>query len=160
MLCVVCMPSVMRTFCPVCMVGTGMVCVVCGVCVYIRVPGPLLCQSEQPHTWTMHTIQGMRTTATMHTRKPTGCAWRAWFVSPASSTMILRYGVVCFNFEPKKCFEVPPPLGLCGRSGTSANTVYAIFGHFCYGGVFGDLSDPVVPTLRGTTGDVVTVYTY
>ena len=41
-----------------------------------------------------------------------------------------------------------------GRSGTSAYAVYALFGLFCYVGGFGDLSDPVVPTLRG----VVTVY--
>ena len=39
-----------------------------------------------------------------------------------------------------------------GRSGTSA-----FFSHFCYVGGFGDLGDPVVPTLRGTSGDVVTV---
>ena len=43
-----------------------------------------------------------------------------------------------------------------GRSGTSA--VYALFSHFCYVGGFGDLGDPVVPTLRGVSGDVVTVY--
>ena len=45
-----------------------------------------------------------------------------------------------------------------GRSGTSAYAVYALFGLFCYVGGFGDLSDPVVPTLRGVSGDVVTVY--
>ena len=45
-----------------------------------------------------------------------------------------------------------------GRSGTSANAVYALFSHFCYVGGLGDLSDPVVPTLRGVSGDVVTVY--
>ena len=45
--------------------------------------------------------------------------------------------------------------GVCmGRSGMS---VYALFSHFCY---VGDLSDPVVPTLRGVSGDVVTVYAY
>ena len=27
-------------------------------------------------------------------------------------------------------------------------------------GGFGDLSDPVVPTLRGVSGDVVTIYAY
>ena len=30
----------------------------------------------------------------------------------------------------------------------------------CYVGGFGDLGDPVVPTLRGASGDVVTVYAY
>ena len=44
-----------------------------------------------------------------------------------------------------------------GRSGTSAYAVYALFSHFCYVGGFGDLGDPVVPTLRGVSGDVVTV---
>ena len=31
---------------------------------------------------------------------------------------------------------------------------------FWYVGSFGDLGDLVVPTLRGVSGDVVTVYTY
>ena len=47
-----------------------------------------------------------------------------------------------------------------GRSGTSAYAVYALFSHFCYVGCFGDLGDPVVPTLRGVSGDVVTRYAY
>ena len=47
-----------------------------------------------------------------------------------------------------------------GRSGTSAHAVYTLFNHFCYVGGLGDLSDPVVPTLRGVSGDVVTVYAY
>ena len=41
-----------------------------------------------------------------------------------------------------------------GRSGTSAAAVYAVFSRFCYVGVFGDLSDPEVPTLR--SGDMPT----
>ena len=45
-----------------------------------------------------------------------------------------------------------------GRSGTSADAVYALFSHFWYVGGFGDLGDPVVPTPRGASGDVVTVY--
>ena len=45
-----------------------------------------------------------------------------------------------------------------GRSGTSAHAVYALFRHFCDVGVFGGLGDPVVPTPRGVSGDVVTVY--
>ena len=51
--------------------------------------------------------------------------------------------------------------GVCiGRSGTSDDAVYARFTHFCYIGGFGDLGDPVVPTLRGVSGDVGTVYAY
>ena len=42
-----------------------------------------------------------------------------------------------------------------GRSGTSA--VYAFV---WYVGGFGNLGDPVVPTVRGVSGDVVTVYAY
>ena len=45
-----------------------------------------------------------------------------------------------------------------GRSGTSAIAVDALFSHFCYVGGFGDLVDSVVPTVRGVSGDVVTVY--
>ena len=45
-----------------------------------------------------------------------------------------------------------------GGSGTSAHAVHALFGHFCYVGGIGDFGDPVVPTLRGVSGDVVTVY--
>ena len=47
-----------------------------------------------------------------------------------------------------------------GWSGTSAYAVYALFSHFCYVSGFGDLGDPVVPTLRGVSGDVVKVYAY
>ena len=51
--------------------------------------------------------------------------------------------------------------GVCiRRSGTSADVVYALFSHFCYVGGFGDHGDPVVPSLRGVSGDVVTVYAY
>ena len=35
---------------------------------------------------------------------------------------------------------------------------YALSSHFCPVGGFGDLGDPVVPNLRGVSGDVVTVY--
>ena len=44
-----------------------------------------------------------------------------------------------------------------GRNGTSARAVYALFSHFWYVGGFGDLGDPMVPTLRVVSGDVVTV---
>ena len=51
--------------------------------------------------------------------------------------------------------------GVCmGRSGTSAHAIYALFSHFCFVGGFGDLGDPVVPTLRGVIGDVVAVDAY
>ena len=51
--------------------------------------------------------------------------------------------------------------GVCtGQSGTSANAVCALFSHFCYVGGFGDLGDPVVPTPRGASGEIVTVYAY
>ena len=51
--------------------------------------------------------------------------------------------------------------GVCmGRSGTSAYVVYALFSHFCYVGGFGDLVDPILPIMRGVSGDVVTVYAY
>ena len=56
------------------------------------------------------------------------------------------FGLFFFDFEPKKCFRVPTP--------------YALFSHFCYAGGFGDLGDPVVPTLRDVSGDVVTVCAY
>ena len=47
-----------------------------------------------------------------------------------------------------------------GWSGTSANAVYALFSHFCYVGGLGDLSDPMVPIVRGVSRDVVKVYAY
>ena len=71
---------------------------------------------------------------------------------------IMNLLVFFFNFEPKKCFWVPTPWGM-GRSGTSAHAGYALFSHLWYVVGFGDLGDPVVPTLRGVGGDV-TVYAY
>ena len=47
-----------------------------------------------------------------------------------------------------------------GGVGRALNAVHALFGRFCYVGGFGDLGDPVVPTLRGVSGNVVTVYAY
>ena len=68
--------------------------------------------------------------------------------------------LVFCDFEPKKCFRSRLH-GVCmGRSGTSAGAVYALFSRFCYVGGFGDLGDPVVHTLRGVSGDVVTTYAY
>ena len=49
--------------------------------------------------------------------------------------------------------------GVCiGRCRTSAHVIYALFSHFCYVGGFGNLGDPMLPTLRGVSGDVVTAY--
>ena len=67
--------------------------------------------------------------------------------------------LVFFDFEPKKCFRVPTLWGLYGAE-WDERLVYALFSHFWYVGGFGDLGDPVVPTLRGASGDVVTIYAY
>ena len=45
-----------------------------------------------------------------------------------------------------------------GRIGTSNNAVHALIRCFCHVVVSGDLSDPMVATLRGASRDVVTVY--
>ena len=51
--------------------------------------------------------------------------------------------------------------GVCmGRSGTRADAVDELFSHFCYVGSFGDVGEPVLPNVRGVSGDVVTVYAY
>ena len=70
--------------------------------------------------------------------------------------------LVFFAFELKKCFGVPTPWGLHRAEWDERfySLVYAVFSHFCYVGGFGGLGDPVVPTLRGVSGDVVTVYAY
>ena len=69
--------------------------------------------------------------------------------------------LVVFYFEPKRCFRVPTQWGLYGAEWDERlYAVYALFGHFCYVGGFGDLKDPVLPTLRGVSGDVVTEYAY
>ena len=66
--------------------------------------------------------------------------------------------LVFFVFEPKN-FSGFRLHGVCmGRSGTSAYAVYAIFRHFWCVESFGNLGDPMVPTLRGMSGYVVTVY--
>ena len=62
--------------------------------------------------------------------------------------------LVFFDFEPKKCFWAPTPWGLYG-SGTGAHAVGAVFSRFPYVGVFGDLSDLVVPPLRGASDNGV-----
>ena len=60
--------------------------------------------------------------------------------------------LVFFDFEPKKFFRVPTLWGLYGAEWDEHFS--AIFAMFV------DLGDPVVPTLRGASGDVVTVYAY
>ena len=67
---------------------------------------------------------------------------------------------VFFDFEPKKCFRVPTPWGLYGVEWDERCAVYALFSCFRYIGDFGGLGDPVLPTLRGVSGEVVTVYAY
>ena len=47
-----------------------------------------------------------------------------------------------------------------GGVGRALTQFMHFFSHFCYVGGVGDLDDPVVPTLRGVSGDVVTVYAY
>ena len=69
--------------------------------------------------------------------------------------------LVFFDFEPKKCFRVPTLWGLYGAEWDERFcNLCTLFSQFCYVGGFGDLGDPVVPTLRGASGDVVTVYAY
>ena len=69
--------------------------------------------------------------------------------------------LVFFDFEPKRFFPGPDSMGFVwGGVGLVLFAVYALFSHFWYVGGFGDLGDPVVPTLRGASVDVVTVYAY
>ena len=66
-----------------------------------------------------------------------------------------------FSILSRKSFPGSQLHGICmGRSGMSAGVVHALFGHFCYAGSLGDLGDPVLCTLRGVSGDVVTVCDY
>ena len=58
-------------------------------------------------------------------------------------------------------FPGPDSMGFVwGRGGRALYALYALSNHFCYVGGFGDLGDPVLPTLRGVSGDVVTVCAY
>ena len=67
--------------------------------------------------------------------------------------------VFFFDFELKKCFRVPTPWGLYGAEWDERFMQFMHFSsNFCYVGGFGDPGDPVVSTLRGVSGDVVTVY--
>ena len=49
---------------------------------------------------------------------------------------------------------------VCSGLGQALNAVYAIFSLLCYNGVFGGFSDPMMPTLSGASGDIVTAYAY
>ena len=69
--------------------------------------------------------------------------------------------LVFFDFEPKKVFPGPNSIGFVwGGVGRALMQFMHLFSHFCYVGGFGDLGDPVVPTLRDVSGDVVTVSAY
>ena len=69
--------------------------------------------------------------------------------------------LVFFSILSRKSVSGSRLYGVCmGQSGTSAYAGYALFSHFWYVGGFGNLGDPVVPTLRGVSGDVVIVYAY
>ena len=64
--------------------------------------------------------------------------------------------LVVFGFEPKKCFRVPTPSGFYGAEWDERLCSLCTF----YVGGFGDLGEPVLPTLRGVCRDVVAVYAY
>ena len=49
---------------------------------------------------------------------------------------------------------------VCNALWVFGGAVYAVFSHFCNVGIFGNLSDPVVPTLSCASGDVLTAYAY
>ena len=69
--------------------------------------------------------------------------------------------LVFFDFQPKKCFRVRTPWGLYGAEWDEHLMQFMhFFSHFWYVGGFGDLGDPVIGSLRGVSGDVVTVYAY
>ena len=58
-------------------------------------------------------------------------------------------------------FPGPDSMGFVwGGVGRALMHFMTLFGHFCYVGSFGDLGDPVVPPLRGVSGDVLTLIIY
>ena len=63
-----------------------------------------------------------------------------------------------FDFEAQKCFRVPTPWGLYGAEWDERLRSSCTFQPFCYVDSFGDLGDPMLPPLRGVSGDVVTIY--
>ena len=62
--------------------------------------------------------------------------------------------LVFFDFEPKKCFWVPTPWGLCGAEWDERFCILCTFQPFLL------CRRPVLPTLRGVSGDVVPLYAY
>ena len=69
--------------------------------------------------------------------------------------------LVFFSILSQKSVSGTRLHGVCmGQSGKSVAAVYAFSSHFCYVGGFDDLVDPVLPTLRGVSGDTVTGYAY
>ena len=67
--------------------------------------------------------------------------------------------LVFFIFSRKSVFGSRLHRVCVEQSGTGANAASTYFCYFCDGGVLGDFSDPMVPTLRESIGDVVTIYT-
>ena len=66
-----------------------------------------------------------------------------------------------FGFEPKKVFPGPDSMGFVwGGVGRALMQFMHFSAFFCYVGGFGNLGDLVLPTPRGVSGDVVTVYAY
>ena len=64
------------------------------------------------------------------------------------------------DLEPKKCFRVPTPWSLYGAEWGERLCCLCTFQPFMPCWRFGDLGDPMLPTLKGVSGDVVTVYGY
>ena len=58
-------------------------------------------------------------------------------------------------------FPGPDSMGFVwGGVGRAPVQFMHFFSHLCYVGGFGNHGDPVLPTLRGVSGDVVTAYAY
>ena len=68
--------------------------------------------------------------------------------------------LVFCHFELKIFFQVPTPWGLCGAEWDEHLCSLRTFQLFLPSWGLGDLGDPVIPTLRGVSGDVVRVYAY
>ena len=50
--------------------------------------------------------------------------------------------------------------GVCQRREITVSIKNGLLGLFCYVRVFRNFTDPVVPTLRGASGGLVTAYAY
>ena len=72
--------------------------------------------------------------------------------------------LAAFNFEPKKCFRVMTPWGMYGAEWDRQSCSLYIFQPFLlfrrFFVHFGDLGNPVAPTLKGASSDVMTVSAY